>query len=267
MTWGILLVLLVAIAYLFISESGKWLVRDDDFGHLRWVVVLDGQSGDLERSDFAAELIQSGRVDSVLLLGRRVFRDRNNADFYAEDIVEVGGVDPERVYVFRHDDPSTLEEAVTIIPWLKRRALRDTVLLLTSAPATRRAAFIFNKLSGGHPHFVTADLHNWRYNADGWIFERESRKSWFREWAAFLVAKWELLGVDTLTTESRRMRAPVSWASVSESPRVKAEPVEAKSLLSIREAIAKQDSALEASRQTGKDSLNFSSEKKEPPKE
>lgn len=267
MTCGAVLFALIAISYLFISESGKWLVRDDDFGHLRWVVVLDGQSGDLERSDFAAELVRSGRADSVLLLGRRVFRDRNNADFYAEDLVEFGGVDAGRIYIFRHDDPSTLEEAMTIIPWLKRRAIRDTVLLVTSAPATRRAAFIFNKLSGGHPHFVAADLHDWRYNADGWIFERESRKNWFREWAALLVAKWELFGVDTLLTESRRVRAPVPWKSVAASLRVNAEPVEAKSLLSIREAIAKQDSAVEASRQHGGDSLSFTSDKKESPKE
>lgn len=255
---GVAGVILVALLYLFISDSGNWLVRDDSFGRVRWVVVLDGQSGDLERSDYAAELVREGRADSILVLGRRVFRDKSNADFYAEDLVEYGGVDAGRIYIFRHDDPSTLEEAVTTIPWFKKRAPQDTVLLLTSAPATRRAAYIFNKLSGGHPYFVTADLHNWRYNADGWIFERESRKNWLREWAALFYAKWELWGKDTLAENVRRVRAPIPWISAIETPRVEATPVKAEKLLSIRDAIAKQDSVIEASRMAG-DSLSADS--------
>lgn len=240
---GFFCALAVALLYVLISYSGRWLVRDDSFGHVSWVVILDGQSGDLERSDFAANLIREGRADSLLVLGRRVFRDRNNADFYAEDLEMVCGVDAGRLFVFRHDDPSTLEEAVSTIPWIKRRtAANDTVLLVTGAPATRRAAFIFNKLSGGHPVFVTADMHNWRYNADSWIFERESRKNWLREWAAIFNAKWELWGVDTLEISSRKRREPLPWRSSGEI--AKPEPVKVEKLVSIREAIASQDSAV-----------------------
>lgn len=239
---GALLALLVVVFYLLVSYSGRWLIRDDSFGHATWAVVLDGQSGDLERSDFAAELVREGRVDSLLVLGRRVFRDRNNADFYAEDLERIG-VDAGRMFVFRHDDPSTLEEAVSTVPWLKRRtSANDTVLLITGAPATRRAAYIFNKLSGGHPVFVTADMHNWRYNASSWIFERESRKNWLREWAAIFNAKWELLFADTLDISDRPLREPVPWRSAPEP--LKKETVRPEKLVSIREAIASQDSAV-----------------------
>ncbi len=238
---GVLFAFVVIVFYLLVSYSGRWLVRDDSFGHVTWTVILDGQSGDLERSDFARDLVRDGRADSLLVLGRRVFRDRNNADFYAEDLERIG-VDAGRIFVFRHDDPSTLEEAVSTIPWLKRRtSANDTVLLITGAPATRRAAFIFNRLAGGHPVFVTANMQNWRYNADSWLFERESRKNWLREWAAIFNARWELLFADTLETSSRPFREPVPWRSTANS--LEREAVRPERLVSIRDAIARQDSA------------------------
>ena len=236
-------VLCILLFYVLVSYSGHWLVRDDSFEHVNWVVLLDGQSGDLERSDYAAKLVREGKADSVLILGRRVFRDKNNADFYAEDMEEVGGVDPSRIYIYRHDDPSTIEEAVSVIPWFKRRAPKDTVLLLTAAPATRRAAFLFNTLSGGHPAFITVDLHDWRYNAKTWIFEREARKNWLREWAAILNAKWDLLGVDTLLVSDRPVRFPERWENAVSS-KTNVTPPPLSQLVSIKKAIASQDSTV-----------------------
>lgn len=240
---GVAVVLLILLFYVLISYSGHWLVKDNSFDHVNWVVVLDGQSGDLERSDYAARLVREGMADSVLILGRRVFRDKNNADFYAEDMEEVGGVDPSRIYIYRHDDPSTIEEAVSVIPWFKRRAPKDTVLLLTAAPATRRAALLFNTLSGGHPTFITVDLHDWRYNAKTWIFEREARKNWLREWAAILNAKWDLLGVDTLEVSDRPVRFPEPWENVTSS-KANVTPPPLSQLVSIKKAIAAQDSTV-----------------------
>ena len=239
----VVVVLCILLFYVLVSYSGHWLVRDDSFEHVNWVVVLDGQSGDLERSDYAAKLVREGKADSVLILGRRVFRDKNNADFYAEDMEEVGGVDPSRIYIYRHDDPSTIEEAVSVIPWFKRRAPKDTVLLLTAAPATRRAAFLFNTLSGGHPAFITVDLHDWRYNAKTWIFEREARKNWLREWAAILNAKWDLLGVDTLLVSDRPVRFPERWENAVSS-KTNVTPPPLSQLVSIKKAIASQDSTV-----------------------
>ncbi|MCK9182167.1 MAG: YdcF family protein [Fibrobacteraceae bacterium] len=235
-----LVILLLAIFYVLVSYSGHWLVKDDTFDHVKWVVILDGQSADLERSDFAADLVTKGKADSVLILGRRVFRDRSNADFYAEDFVRSGDIDAGRVFIFRHDDPSTLEEAVSIIPWLKLHVPNDTVLLLTTAAATRRASFLFNKLSGGHPVFITADMHDWRYNADNWIFERESRKNWLREWAALANSKWDLWGVDTLPLDIKRMVSAIPWKDRGKAPKIV--EIKAEKLMSIKDAIATQDS-------------------------
>ena len=172
-------VLLVIAFYLIMTQSGHWLIDDDEFEHVKWAVVLDGQSADMERTDLAAELMASGKVDSVLILGRRILRNRSNAELYLEDFMRLGDFDSNAVYIARHDDPSTIGEAYTIIPWLKKRKI-DTVLILTGASSTYRVKRIFSKLSGDTPVYLTKDVHHYFYNADSWYTNRESRKEWLR---------------------------------------------------------------------------------------
>ena len=74
----------------------------------------------------------------------------------------------------------------------------DTVLLITAAPATKRAVRIFSELSGESPVYLSVDIQHHQYYADSWIFNRESRKNWLHEWAALAHSHWDLLGTDTL---------------------------------------------------------------------
>lgn len=195
--WGALCIavfVVFALVYVVIEKSGHWLVIDDEFEHATWAVILDGQSANLERNDYVADLMSQGKVDSVLILGRRVYRDKSNVDFYAEDFMRLGKFDPATIFLVRHDDPSTLSEACTIIPWLKKHKA-DTVLLVTAAPATRRAKRIFETLSGESPVYLTADIdYKQQYIADAWVFNRESRKSWLREWLAYGHSFFDLAG-------------------------------------------------------------------------
>lgn len=195
---SVILVLLVIFFYLVMTESGHWLVDDDEFEHVTWVAVLDGQSADLERSDYAANLLAAGRADSILILGRRCLRNRTNAEFYVDDFMKLGDFDSNAVFVVPHDDASTIGEAYTIIPWLKKHKA-DTVLLITSAAATHRVKRIFSKLSGDTPVFLTTDIHNYLYNADSWYTNRESRKNWLREWAALAASYVDLWPAGELT--------------------------------------------------------------------
>lgn len=196
---GIAFVLLVALFYVTVAKSGHWLVNDSEFDHVKWAVILDGQTADLERNDFVADLLAQGKIDSVMVLGRRVFRDKSNADYYAEDFMSQGNFSKGSVFLVRHDDPSTISEASTIIPWIKRHKI-DTVLLVTAAPATRRAVRIFTKLSGDSTVYLSADIHHHQYYADSWLFNRESRKNWLHEWAALANSVLDLWGADTLGT-------------------------------------------------------------------
>ena len=190
---------LLAAIYVVVEKSGKWLVVNDEFEHATWAVILDGQSANMERNDYVADLKAQGKVDSVLILGRRVYRDKSNVDFYAEDFMRLGKFNPATIFLVRHDDPSTLSEACTVIPWLKKHKA-DTVLLVTAAPATRRAKRIFETLSGDSPVYVTADIgYKQQYIADAWIFNRESRKSWIREWLAYAHSFFDLMGAHAFT--------------------------------------------------------------------
>lgn len=203
------IILILIAVYVLVVRSGYWLVQDDAFEHVKWVAVLDGQEADMERSEFAADLLREGKADSVILLGRRVFRDKYNCDFYAEDLLRVGDIDSSKVFLLGHNDPSSLEEAVSLIPWFKAKDV-DTVLLVTSAPATARVSYIFNKLSGKKPYFKTVDIHHFSYNPATWASEREARKWWVREIAANILARWDLLFVDTLTADPSKLKTYIS---------------------------------------------------------
>ena len=209
--WGIVIgvfILLVICFYVIMTSSGSWLLQNDKFEHVKWVAVLDGQTAEMERTDYAAKLLREHRVDSVLILGRRVFRTQSNAEFYAEDFMKQGNFDSNAVFMAMHDDPSTLEEAKTIIPWFKKRHA-DTVLLVTYSAATKRAARIFNKLAGGSPHFIVTEGNDYIYTPESWFSSRESRKIWVKEWAAYLASFFDMWGMDTLGIADSSYMRPI----------------------------------------------------------
>ena len=214
--------------YLIMTQSGHWLVDDDEFDHVDWVVVLDGQTADMERTDYAAEMMASGKADSALILGRRILRNRSNAEFYLDDFMKLGNFDSNAVFIARHDDPSTIGEAYTIIPWLKKHNA-DTVLLLTGAASTYRVKNIFKTLSGDRPVYVTKDVHHYQYNADSWYTSRESRKEWLRGWAALFVSYIDLLPAGNLTASDSFYYKPI--LSVKEFEAEKEPIVDLQSLL------------------------------------
>lgn len=208
---GIALLILLVIAvltYAIFEKSGHWLVQDDEVEHVKWVAVLDGQSADLERSDYAANLVKEGKADSVLLLGRRVYRERSNSEFYAEDFMKLGAFDSNAVFLVPHNDPSTISEAFSLIPWLKKHNA-DTVLLLTGASSTYRVKRIFQKLSGNSPVYVTKDIHHYTYNPNCWYSNRESRKDWLRSWAALFASYFDLFNTDTLKAVDSSYYKPI----------------------------------------------------------
>ena len=209
--------LLLLCFYLIMTCSGKWLVQQDEFTHVKWVAVLDGQGPDMERTDLAAKLLREHKADSILILGRRIYKNHYNADYYAEDLMKQGDFDSSVIFLARHDDPSTLEEARTIIPWFKKRKA-DTVLLITSTAATKRAARIFNTLAGNRPHFiVTGDMTN-MFIPESWSSNRETKKAWAKEWAALFLSYFDLFNTDTLGIADSAYFVPIR--SLSEERKV-----------------------------------------------
>ena len=265
---GIALLVLLAIAiiiYITFEKSGHWLVEDDNFEHVKWVTILDGQTADLERNDFAAELVREGKADSVLILGRRIYRDRSNAEFYAEDFMKLGDFDKNAVFLVPHNDPSTISEAYSLIPWLKKHNA-DSVLLITDAASTYRVKRIFQKLSGNSPVYLTKDIKHVTYNPSCWYSNRESRKNWLRSWAALFASYFDLFNTDTLEAVDSSYYKPIK--SYAEYKREISSNVNLQKLLPKIEDKIKAESEKEAA----KDSIKASEkvqvkETKETPKE
>jgi hypothetical protein len=220
----------------------------------------------------------SGKVDSVLILGRRILRNRSNAEFYLEDFMRLGSFDSNAVYIARHDDPSTIGEAYTIIPWLKLHHA-DTVLLITGAAATHRVKRIFSVLSGESPVYLTTDVHHYQYNADSWYSSRESRKEWLRNWLSLAASYFDLLPAGNLTEADSFYYKPIVSAKEYEAeknpvvdlqsllPKVKEkleEPVELPKDTVVKDTVVSDTTKKEADK---KDSAKKDSTKSEPKKD
>jgi hypothetical protein len=262
----LILFVIAVITYLVFEKSGHWLVEDDEFEHVKWVAVLDGQTADLERSDYAANLLKEGKVDSVLILGRRIFRDRSNSEFYAEDFMKLGAFDSNAVFLVPHNDPSTISEAYSLIPWFKKHNA-DTVLLITGASATYRVKRIFQRLSGNSPVYLTKDIHHVTYNPKCWYSNRESRKGWLIGWASLIASYFDLFTADTLEAADSSYYKPIrSYADYKRDIRAN---VNLQKLLPKIEDKIKTESEKESAKETVKDSTKAQekSQAKETPKE
>jgi uncharacterized SAM-binding protein YcdF (DUF218 family) len=171
-------------------RSGRWLVHEDAFDHVKWALVLAGESRDCERTDAGIRLLQEGRVDTLILSGCRVFKNRYQSEFMAEYAVQQG-VPRERVFEFRQDTYSTQQEARQLVRQFRLQNL-DTVLVVTSSFHTARTRRIFRKLAQGYPVVLLSSADYHLYDPNAWWSNRESRKLWFNEWIKTFFTAYEL---------------------------------------------------------------------------
>ncbi len=222
--WAYFLLLLAAAsATLALWKSGLWLVRSDPFEKVEWAAVMAGESRDMERTEEAASLLLGERVDSLILSGNRVFRNRYTSEFAGKALSDMG-VAPERVFEYRHDAYSTIEEAKGLIRQFRALGL-DTVLVVTSNYHTRRTRFVFERLAGGDPVVLVHAAPYPLFEPEVWWSSRESRKTWLIEWLKFLNGGVELAGEAPLEGDSDRNElVPVSQPAISKPLSAKPAP-------------------------------------------
>jgi uncharacterized SAM-binding protein YcdF (DUF218 family) len=175
----------------FVLISGRLLVVDNPPVHTSWAVVLDGQSAQMERSDSAMHLFRLERFDSLALSGTPVFRSYYSSHFTAKDVLHQG-LPAGKMVELQHDAQSTIQEARYLVPFFRGRNA-DTVLLITSAFHTARAARIFNAVAGGSPVFIATDIGDTEFRPWGWFRHRESVGIWYVEWGKTLLTAIELM--------------------------------------------------------------------------
>jgi uncharacterized SAM-binding protein YcdF (DUF218 family) len=171
-------------------KSGNWLVREDAFDHVHWGLVLAGESRDCERSDAAIRMYQAAKIDTLIISSTRIFKNRYQSEFMVDYYVQQG-VPRDRVYEFRQDAYSTLEEARLLVRQFRLQNL-DTVLIVTTSFHTARTRRIFRKLAQAYPVILVAAAEYSIYDPNAWWSNRESRKLWLDEWVKTVFTWFEL---------------------------------------------------------------------------
>ncbi|MDB5050676.1 MAG: hypothetical protein JWO30_3747 [Fibrobacteres bacterium] len=206
------LALVLCVGGVALWKSGHWLVREDGFDKVRWGVVLAGESRDCERSDAAIRMYHDGKIDTLVISATRVFKNRYNSEFMVDYYVQQG-VPRDRVFEFRQDAYSTLEEARLLVRQFRLQNL-DTVLIVTSSYHTARTRKIFRKLAQGYPVVLVAAAEYSVYDPNAWWSNRESRKLWFDEWAKTVYTWFELARAPSETGKSEfQGLTPDIWSS------------------------------------------------------
>ena len=184
-TWLLIpVVFLVAVAAapLWLPAIVAPLIRDDGPAKADVAVVLAGDQWG-NRIVKAAELVRDGYVPAVVVSG---------PPFYAEHECDaainlaVGRGYPREWFIPAPNDAlSTREEALALLDVLRRRAVRN-FLLVTSDYHTARSARIYRveeQRLGGGPAFRTVAAPDKYFTRAGWWRSREGLKTAFFEWS------------------------------------------------------------------------------------
>lgn len=188
--WLVIL-LLIPLSFVILWKSGRWLVHSDPFEKVSWGLVLAGESRDCERSDAAIKLYHEGRIDSVILSACRIFKTHYQSEYMVDFLVQQG-IPRGKIFEFRQDTYSTIEEARALIGQFRYQNL-DTVVIITSNYHTARTRRIFRKLAQGYPQVLVYAADFPTYNPDAWWANRESLKYWFNEWIKTVASYFELM--------------------------------------------------------------------------
>ncbi|MEO6095298.1 MAG: ElyC/SanA/YdcF family protein [Fibrobacteria bacterium] len=182
--------LILCLGGVSLWKSGRWLVHEDAFEKAHWGVVLAGESRDCERSDAAIRLYLEGKLDTLVISATRIFKTRYASEFMV-DYYAQQGVPRERIFEFRHDTYSTIEEARLLVRQFRLLNL-DTAVIVTVSFHTARTRRIFRKLAAGYPVVLVAGADYNVYDPNAFWSNRESLKLWFDEWTKTFFTVFEL---------------------------------------------------------------------------
>ncbi len=215
--WGRLLLvfyftLLIALglALMLLWKSGQVLVAKQPMEHARWAFVMPGESAECEASDAAVKLMADERIDTLVLVGGRLYKTRWITEV-AKRYVENEGAPGRLVFEMRVDATSTLD-AVRQVVRLARLQNLDTVTFVTSSFHSRQVKLFADKLAGGMPVVQIVAAESPVFMPSAWWATSQSKAIWFREWVG-LAHAW-LTGMnmkpDPLAAEVRNL-LPDPW--------------------------------------------------------
>jgi uncharacterized SAM-binding protein YcdF (DUF218 family) len=131
-------------------ESRSWLVKDDPKEHADAMVILMGgisdkvmQASDLYAQKMAGKVIiveeSMGAYEAIKVRGACVISNTQQVC----DVVVALGIPADSIIILPGEATSTQMEAMIIREYIKEYSGIDTLILISSAPHTRRASMIF----------------------------------------------------------------------------------------------------------------------------
>ena len=187
--WWLSVLALAALVVIFHSQIlgalGGYLVREDAPQKADAAVVLAGDAWG-NRILKAAQLERDGYVPKVLVSGPDGTYGLYESDLAIPFAVKHGY--PESYFVaVKNQARSTREEAVALLPEIRREGIRR-LLLVTSNYHTRRAGRIFREAAPDLT-IVVVGAPDQNYTPRGWWRNREAQKTFVAEWEK-TIAGW-----------------------------------------------------------------------------
>ena len=174
------LVVLPFAVPLGLNALGAALITDDPLHPADAILILGGESRDGDRVQHAVKLFKRGLAPLLVLSGTPMGFRTHEVDIMRRH-AEFLGVPPARILSVKHDSDSTKEEAGVVVPVLKRRGLKE-VILVTSNYHTARAKRIFERAAGPYgPHFLASPVDDGLFEPDGWWMRRRYAKTFVYE--------------------------------------------------------------------------------------
>jgi uncharacterized SAM-binding protein YcdF (DUF218 family) len=179
--WAVLILVAVAFAVpMGLNALGAALITGDLLHPADAILVLGGESREGDRVQHAVALFKRGLAPLLVLSGTPLGFRTHEADVMRRH-AEYLGVPSARILIVKHDSDSTKEEAGVVVPILKRRGLKD-VILVTANHHTARAKRIFERAAGPHgPHFLASPVNDGLFEPDGWWMRRRYAKTFVYE--------------------------------------------------------------------------------------
>ncbi|HXY25060.1 MAG TPA: YdcF family protein [Candidatus Acidoferrum sp.] len=171
----------------FAAES--WIV-EDPLVKSDALIVLGDDNFYADRATRAVQLFREGNAPIVVASGRRLRPNAGIAELMEHDLVE-RGVPKDKILRFAHDADGTKEEAEALVKLAKSKKWRK-VIVVTSNYHTRRAHYIFRKVFPQDIETRVASARDGDFDPQLWWEKRKSTKELMREFAAMIVALWEL---------------------------------------------------------------------------
>ncbi len=194
----IFLALLLGAVYLarhpLLRLAGGWWDVQDRLERADAILVLGDDNYAGERASRSAELFRAGWAPVVVASGRLLRSYAGVAELIGRDL-ETGGVPSTSILRLPHRAGNTREEAQVLRDLVASRGWRR-VLLVTSNYHTRRARYIFRKVLPAQVTILMVSVRDADFDPDSWWESRQGRKLFLLETAAYLVAVWELWGVE-----------------------------------------------------------------------